>query len=361
MIWTKSKAYNRDMAASVGFLSSVKEKLLKNWFVIGIVSVILLAKSNPGFGAKGGPLMPEITVKYIAVSVIFFNSGLSLKTEELKKALMMVQLHVFIQSFTLLFTPCFMWALLHFVLSKTAINVFLLQGLQVVSCMPPPVSSAVIFTKAVGGNDAAAIFNSAFGSFLGIVVSPVLVFTFMGSSSTVPFMDIFSSLFVTVVVPILCGQIARQFIKSWLDRVQPPFGTIGSFILLLIIYTTFCDTFSNSALAIDKFSLVGVAVTVFLVQATLITTVFLVTTRFKWLGFQPRDTVAAMFCSTHKSLTLGIPMIKVIYQGSEYLSLLTIPLLIYHPTQMLLGGFLVQTVRGWMHRAQKTVDLPAPT
>ena len=35
-----------------------------------------------------------------------------------------------------------------------------------VGCMPPPVSSAVILTKAVGGNDAAAIFNSAFGSFL---------------------------------------------------------------------------------------------------------------------------------------------------------------------------------------------------
>jgi len=45
--------------------------------------------------------------------------------------------------------------------------------------MPPPVSSAVIFTKAVGGNDAAAIFNSAFGSFLGIVVSPLLVFLFV--------------------------------------------------------------------------------------------------------------------------------------------------------------------------------------
>lgn len=33
--------------------------------------------------------------------------------------------------------------------------------------MPPPVSSAVILTKSVGGNEAAAIFNSAVGSFLG--------------------------------------------------------------------------------------------------------------------------------------------------------------------------------------------------
>lgn len=30
-----------------------------------------------------GPLKPEITITYIAVSAIFFNSGLSLKTEVL--------------------------------------------------------------------------------------------------------------------------------------------------------------------------------------------------------------------------------------------------------------------------------------
>jgi sodium/bile acid cotransporter 7 len=41
--------------------------------------------------------------------------------------------------------------------------------------MPPPVSSAVILTKASGGNEAAAIFNSAFGSFLGIFVTPALL------------------------------------------------------------------------------------------------------------------------------------------------------------------------------------------
>ena len=52
-------------------------------------------------------------------------------------------------------------------LSKvTSLDPWLLSGLTVVSCMPPPVSSAVILTKAVGGNEAAAIFNSAFGSFL---------------------------------------------------------------------------------------------------------------------------------------------------------------------------------------------------
>jgi len=344
----------------MGLFASFKEKLIKNWFVLGIAVAIALAKANPSIGAKGGPLMPEITIKYFAVSIIFFNSGLSLKTEELKKALMKVQLHVFIQTFTLLFTPCFMWLLLKF-LVDTSINPYLLQGLQVVSCMPPPVSSAVIYTKTVGGNDAAAIFNSAFGSFLGIIVSPMMVFFFVGASAAVPFIDIFSSLCMTVVVPVICGQIARQFIRSWLDRTKPPFGTIGSFILLSIIYTTFCDTFSNTNLDIDRYSLICVAILVVLIQITLISLVFVSLRKSAWLDLRPGDVVCALFCSTHKSLTLGIPMIKIIYLGSEYLSYLSIPLLIYHPTQMLIGGLLVPFLQRWMNEEERrlvTSSLP---
>ncbi|XP_034969808.1 sodium/bile acid cotransporter 7 isoform X3 [Zootoca vivipara] len=61
----------------MGFL----DRLRKDWFILGIVLVITVAKLEPAFGVKGGPLKPEITITYIAVSAIFFNSGLSLKTE----------------------------------------------------------------------------------------------------------------------------------------------------------------------------------------------------------------------------------------------------------------------------------------
>ncbi|XP_068961577.1 sodium/bile acid cotransporter 7 isoform X4 [Petaurus breviceps papuanus] len=143
----------------------LRERLAKEWFMLGIVLVIVLAKMDPSVGAKGGPLKPEMTITYIAVSAIFFNSGLSLKTEELTSALMHIKLHLFVQIFTLAFFPTTIWFFLQ-LLSVTPINEWLLKGLQTVGCMPPPVSSAVILTKAVGGNEAAAIFNSAFGSFL---------------------------------------------------------------------------------------------------------------------------------------------------------------------------------------------------
>uniref|UniRef100_A0A8C5LBP8 Solute carrier family 10 (sodium/bile acid cotransporter family), member 7 n=1 Tax=Jaculus jaculus TaxID=51337 RepID=A0A8C5LBP8_JACJA len=289
------------------------ERMRKEWFLVGIVLAIGAAKLQPGVGVNGGPLKPEITVSYIAVATIFFNSGLSLKTE-----------------------------------------------LQTVGCMPPPVSSAVILTKAVGGNEAAAIFNSAFGSFLGIVITPLLLLLFLGSSSSVPFSSIFSQLFVTVVAPLIIGQIIRRHIKDWLERKKPPFGAISSSVLLMIIYTTFCDTFSNPHIDLDKFSLVLVLVIIVSIQLSFMLLTFVFSTRNN-SGFTPADTVAIIFCSTHKSLTLGIPMLKIVFAGHEHLSLISVPLLIYHPAQILLGSVLVPTIKSWMVSRQKGVKLTRPT
>lgn len=324
----------------------------KNWFLLGIVTVICLARLAPYIGAKGGILKPEYTVKYGAVSIIFFNSGLSLRTEDLKNAITQVKLHVFVQTFTLVFIPLFISQLIK-LLAFLSLNEWLLKGLLVVSCMPPPVSSAVILTKAVGGNDAAAIFNSAFGSFLGIFVTPFLLLVLVGSSSSVPYSSIFTTLSITVVLPILVGQAFRynDQVKKWMEETKPPFGTIGSCVLLLIIYTTFCDTFSSDVGDIDSTNLLAVVIIIFLIQCFLLSLTFYLTSMAE-SPFKPADTVAIMFCSTHKSLTLGIPMLKIVFQGYKYLSLISIPLLIYHPTQILLGGVLVPVVRSWMLEKQ---------
>ncbi|XP_005386720.1 PREDICTED: sodium/bile acid cotransporter 7 isoform X1 [Chinchilla lanigera] len=335
------------------------ERMRKEWFMIGIVVAIAAAKLEPSVGVHGGPLKPEITVSYIAVATIFFNSGLSLKTEELTSALVHLKLHLFIQIFTLAFFPAAVWLFLQ-LLSITSINEWLLKGLQTVGCMPPPVSSAVILTKAVGGNEAAAIFNSAFGSFLGIVVTPLLLLLFLGSSSSVPFTSIFSQLFMTVVVPLIIGQIVRRYIKEWLERKKPPFGAISSSVLLMIIYTTFCDTFSNPHFDLDKFSLILILFIIVSIQLSFMLLTFIFSTRNN-SGFTPADTVAIIFCSTHKSLTLGIPMLKIVFAGHEHLSLISVPLLIYHPAQILLGSVLVPTIKSWMVSRQKGVKLTRPT
>ena len=77
--------------------------------------------------------------------------------------------------------------------------------------------------------------------------------------------------------------------------------------------------------------------------------------------FTPPDVVCAIFCATHKSLTLGIPMLQIVFAGHTQLPLLSTPLLLYHPVQIVLGGVLVSAVRGWMLHAaeQQRVKLEA--
>uniref|UniRef100_A0A3Q1G7Q4 Sodium/bile acid cotransporter n=1 Tax=Acanthochromis polyacanthus TaxID=80966 RepID=A0A3Q1G7Q4_9TELE len=338
-------------------------RLRKEWFIIGIVLVILSAKLQPSVGVKGGPLRPEITVAYVAVSLIFFNSGLSLKTEELTSALLHVRLHLFVQSFTLVFFPLAVWTLLR-VLELTTIDQWLLRGLQTVSCMPPPVSSAVILTKAVGGNEAAAIFNSAFGSFLGIVVTPVLLLLFLGSSSSVPFSSIFSQLFMTVVVPLVLGQVSPP--PSLSLRSVPAAG--GS---LAVVLVPGVPPFPQGAPGAPEAS-AGRRQQLRPAHDHLHDVLrhlqqpqhgagpqqpAAARPHQSGSGFSPADTVAIMFCSTHKSLTLGIPMLKIVFEGYEHLSLISVPLLIYHPAQILLGSVLVPSIRGWMTSRHKSVLL----
>ena len=50
----------------------------------------------------------------------------------------------------------------------------------------------------------------------------------------------------------------------------------------------------------------------------------------------------------------GIPIIKIIFADSPSMSLITIPLLVYHPTQILLGGVLSRYIRTWMLDGQNT-------
>ena len=70
------------------------------------------------------------------------------------------------------------------------------------------------------------------------------------------------------------------------------------------------------------------------------------------------DTVAAMFSATHKSLTLGLPLLNLMFgAGSKELSILSIPLLIYHPSQIMLGSLLIPTLKPWLNSNNSGLEL----
>lgn len=326
--------------------------LRKHWFLFGILGCIMLAEIIPSVGVTGGPLKPEWTVKYGAVALIFFISGLSLSITDVVNATTRFRVHMFILSFSFIFIPLII-VIMNVVLRKLfGVNEWLLKGLATVSCMPPPVSSAVILTKSVGGNEAVAIFNSVVGSFLGIILTPMALLLFLGTTAVVSVGSSVFTLGQTVLLPLFIGQVIRYFgVMRGIHKL--PLSTLGQSALLFIIFTTFCDVFKMHDAAMNASDILITVMLVLLLQIFLLYISFQSAVQI----YNPTDVVAITFCSTHKSLTLGVSILRILFSGYAHYSQILLPLLVYHPTQIILGGMLVPSMKKWLTRTKARTKL----
>ena len=52
------------------------------------------------------------------------------------------------------------------------------------------------------------------------------------------------------------------------------------------------------------------------------------------------DRVAILYASTQKTLALGLPLLRILFQGRADLAVLCTPLLMQHPLQLIVGSLL---------------------
>jgi sodium/bile acid cotransporter 7 len=71
----------------------------------------------------------------------------------------------------------------------------------------------------------------------------------------------------------------------------------------------------------------------------------------------PKLRVMGVFGCTHKTVAMGIPMINAIYEGSPDIGLYTLPLLIWHPMQLLLGTFLAPRLAEFVKREEDRLGI----
>jgi sodium/bile acid cotransporter 7 len=63
------------------------------------------------------------------------------------------------------------------------------------------------------------------------------------------------------------------------------------------------------------------------------------------LGFSREDRIAAMFCGSKKTLASGVPMAKLIFGAQPGLGLILLPIMIYHPLQLVICGVIAERWR----------------
>jgi solute carrier family 10 (sodium/bile acid cotransporter), member 7 len=313
----------------------MKAFFIRQWFLIALGGVLLFAVLLPQVAAPGGPLFPHITV-HIAIAAAFFVSGLTLPTTQLRSAAGQWRLHSFVQLFCFALVPLLVLPLI-LLIRLLDLPAALGDGFIILGCLPTTIASCVIYTRAAGGNEAGALCNSVGGNIIGLLLTPVLIVMFLGTHGDAPMSAVLRQLSFEVILPIIIGQILRLMLKV---PSFPRLRHVPSILLLYIILCVFSATF---ALGVDSTLIKAACWSV--IMAAVLHAVFLglswSSSAWSGLQFTRADRIAALFCSTQKTMALGVPLVSVLYAHHPNLAWLTLPLIVYHPLQLFVGGVIV--------------------
>lgn len=313
-------------------------KLKPDWFLPGMIAATALAWAFPAPGAAGGWMYPELLTK-LGIALIFFLHGVTLSFAALKAGTLRWPLHLLVQASTFLFFPLLGLAL--YAALGSYVSPELKLGLFFLCALPSTVSSSVALTAVARGNVAGAIFNATLSSLLGIFLTPFwIAFVLKTSGDTAPLGPVILDLVRWLLLPLVIGQACRPWFGAFAARHKAGISLVDRATILLLVYTSFCDSFQvgvwSRSGAGSLWLVAGIAAALF---TLMMLTISLATNA---LGFSREDKIAALFCGSKKTLASGVPMAKIIFGAHPALGLILLPIMIYHPLQLVICGALAQ-------------------
>jgi len=275
-------------------------------------------------------------------------AGLALRTEEFAHAFTQVHFNAFVQIFSFGVVSSIVFGFSRLMIKIGAISKILGDGMAVCGSLSITVNMCVVMTVAAGGDEATAIFNAAFGNMIGIFISPLLILGYIGVSGDVPIGTTFYKLGVRVLFPLFIGQVVRKTsddLVAFVKKYKRYFAKAQEYTLIFIIYTVFCETFSK-----ERDSNIGDIFLLILFQFILLSAVMaLAWILMKFLfPTKPELRVMGLFGCSQKTLAVGLPLISAIYEGNPNAGLYTLPLLIWHPMQIILGSALTPRLKAFV-------------
>jgi sodium/bile acid cotransporter 7 len=306
-----------------------------DWFLLGMAAAVGFAWLFPDAGAKGGSLHPELTNK-LGVSLIFFLHGLTLSFSALAAGTRKWRLHLLVQLCTFLAFP--LLGLLLLALTAGHLDENLCTGLFFLCALPSTVSSSVALTAAAHGDVPAAVFNATLSSLLGVFLTPLWLWLVLGAAGhSLPLGRVVLDLLLWLVLPLFVGQAFRPLLGAFAGRYKARIGVVDRLTILLLVYTSFCDSVKAQVWSSGAAPLAVSALVAVTLLGLTMSLVWLVS---RALGFELSERITALFCGSKKTLASGVPMARLIFGAAPGLGLILLPIMLYHPIQLVVGGWL---------------------
>jgi sodium/bile acid cotransporter 7 len=189
------------------------------------------------------------------------------------------------------------------------------------------------------GNTSGAIFNAALSNIFVVLFTPLLVRLLMQASGQVSsFGPLLLNITLLTLVPFVVGMGIRPFVREWVDARRSWLNILSNGVILLIVYTAFCDSVEGR---IWEHYGIGLTIEALVGVVALFTTVSLVAwSASHAMRLERDDFIAALFCSVKKTLAMGVPLAQLIFGAKGNLGLILLPIMFYHPFQLLIFGLL---------------------
>jgi sodium/bile acid cotransporter 7 len=208
-------------------------------------------------------------------------------------------------------------------------------GLVLVASVPCTLSSAILWTRMAGGNDATALLATMGTTFLSWGLTTFWLFLLTGARIDVPVWQMMLDLVLTLIVPVFAGQLLRRVppCKTFADRFRIPISIFAQFFVLAIILKAGVGVGdklhepNESGAPLVFLSSIVLAVSLHLFA--------LASGWFScgWLGFDRGRQIAVAFSASQKTLQISVMLFDEYYIKDYPFAIM--PLLFYHVGQLL--------------------------
>ena len=215
-----------------------------------------------------------------------------------------------------------------------------MKGMIICSCLPMPTNMFIVLVIASNGDEANALFLATAVNLLGVFLTPLMILLYLGEKSDFDFISAYKTLGLRVLLPVFvrfCMRLKIDGAAKYCKENIKTFGIIRQRCLVFIVFATFSHTFYNEIEAsTTQFVTMASAQIIMLLSAQIIAWFLM----FLLFNKKPKLRVTGLFACTMKTAALGIPLITAIYTDHPRLGIYTMPLLVWYPSQLIIGTLL---------------------
>ncbi len=307
-------------------------------YMMLLALTVVLATTLPAQGDFAAILRH---VTYWAVALLFFLYGAKLSTAVVVTGFANWKLQLACLLCTFMLFPLLTLAAAP--LTSAFFPAAVVIGILYIGCMPSTVQSSIAFTSISNGNVAGAVCAASISNLIGVVLSPLLLMALIPSAAEISIdPSAIWKIAQQIVLPFAAGQLCRPFLADFLNRHKAPTMIVDRGSILLIVYSAFSVGVVNGIWHVMPWQAVAGLV---LFCALLLCVVMLIgigTGRLA--GMNKPDLLALFYCGSTKSLATGLPMAGIIFAGQD-ISLIVLPLMLFHLIQLIVCAIISQRVR----------------